>query len=77
MTTLDNTLRHGEMMYALGHAYGASDARSAVMNALFTARYRLLSEDEVNAVIDTVDAIIKKSMDEHSAIWHERADAIS
>ena len=77
MTNIDNTLRHGEMMYALGHAYGASDARSAVMDALFTARYRLLTEDEVNAVIDTVDAIIKKSMDEHSAIWHERADAIS
>ena len=77
MTNIDNTLRHGEMMYALGHGFGASDARSAMMNALFTARYRTLSEDEVNAVIDTVDAIIKKSMDEHSAIFHERADALS
>lgn len=77
MSTLDNTLRHGEMMYALGHAYGASDARSAVLSALFTARYRALTEDEVNAVIDAMDALYKKSMDEHSAIWHERADAIS
>ena len=77
MTNIDNTLRHGEMMYALGHGFGASDARSAMMNALFTARYRTLSEDEVNAVIATVDAIIKKSMDEHSVIFHERADALS
>lgn len=77
MTNIENTLRHGEMMYALGHGFGAADARSAMMNALFTARYRLLSEDEVDAVIATVDAIIKKSMDEHTAIFHERADALS
>jgi hypothetical protein len=77
MTTLDNTLRHGEMMYALGHGFGASDARTAMMNALFTAQYRTLTEDEVQKVIATVDAIIKKSMDEHSAIFHERADALS
>ena len=77
MSDINQTLRHGEMMYALGHGFGASDARSAMMNALFTAKYRTLSEDEVNAVIDAVDAIIKKSMDEHSAIWHERAEAIA
>jgi hypothetical protein len=77
MNTLDNTLRHGEMMYALGHGFGASDARSAMMNALFTAQYRTLSEDEINAVIATVDAIIKKSMDAHSEIFHERADILS
>lgn len=77
MTNIDNTLRHGEMMYELGLGFGASDARSAVLNALFTARYRTLTEDEVNAVIDEMDAIIKKHMDAHSAIWHERAGAIS
>lgn len=77
MSDINNTLRHGEMMLALGRGFGASDARSAMLNALFTARYRTLSEDEVNAVIDAVDAIIKRGMDEHSAIWHERADAIA
>jgi hypothetical protein len=77
MTDINNTLRHGEMMYALGHGFGASDARSAMMNALFTAQYRTLTEDEISAVIGTVDAIIKKSMDEHSALFHQRADALS
>lgn len=77
MTNIDNTLRHGEMMLALGRSFGASDARSAVLSALFTARYRTLSEDEVNAVIDAVDAIIVKYQDEYSAIWNERASALS
>lgn len=73
MSDINTTLRHGDMMYALGHGYGAVEARSAVLNALFTAQYRTLSEDEINAVIATVDAIIKKSLDEHSAIFHALA----
>lgn len=77
MSTIDNTLRHGDMMSALGRALGAGDARSAMLNALFTARYRTLTEDEVNAVIDTVDAIIHENMEAYSAIWNERATAIS
>lgn len=77
MTNIDNTLRHGDMMAALGRALGAGDARTAVLSALFTARYRLLSEDEVNAVIDAVDAIIHENMEAYSAIWNERATALS
>jgi hypothetical protein len=77
MTNADNTIRHGEMMYELGRSFGASDARSAVLNALYTAQYRTLTEDEINAVVDAVDAIAKTALDAHSAIWHERADALS
>ena len=77
MTNTNNTLRHGEMMYELGRAFGADDARSAVLNALYTAQYRTLTEDEINAVIATVNAIYTTAMDAHSAIFHERVDALS
>lgn len=77
MTNANNSIRHGDMMLALGRSFGASDARSAVMRALFTATYRVLTKDEVDAVLDEVDAISKRGMDEHTAIWRERANTLS
>lgn len=77
MSNNDRTIRHGEMMYELGQAFGAGDARSLMLNALHTAKYRTLSEDEINAVIASVDALIKKHTEDYQAIWDERIDALS
>lgn len=77
MSDIDNTLRHGEMMLALGRSFGASEARSAVLSTLFQAQYRPLTEDEVQTVIAEMDAIITKYQDEHTAYWLERAEAIA
>jgi hypothetical protein len=77
MTNANNSIRHGEMMYELGRAFGADDARCAVLNALFTAKHRTLTEDEINAVIAKMDVIYKTAMDEYMAIFHERARALA
>jgi hypothetical protein len=77
MTNANNSIRHGEMMYELGRAFGADDARSAVLHALFTAKHRTLTEDEINAVIAKMDVIYKTAMDEYMAIFNERASALA
>jgi hypothetical protein len=76
MTNANNSIRHGEMMYELGRAFGADDARSAVLHALFTAKHRTLTEDEINAAIAKMDAVYKTAMGKYLAIYEERADAL-
>jgi hypothetical protein len=57
---IERTLSHGELMAELGMALGATEARSAVLNILFTARYRTLTETEVREMVETLDAISDK-----------------
>lgn len=77
MTNANHTTRHGEMMHLLGRAFGADDARSAALHALFTAKHRTLTEDEINAAIAKMDAVYKTAMDEYMAIYEERAKALA
>lgn len=60
---IKETLSHGELMAQLGIALGARKARSAVLNILFTAKYRALTETEIRETIEMLDAIA----DEHEA----------
>lgn len=57
---IKETLSHGELMAQLGMALGAREARSAVLNALYTAKYRALTETEIRETIATLDAIADK-----------------
>ena len=57
---IKETLSHGELMAELGMALGAREARSAVLDALYTAKYRPLTETEIRETIARLDAIADK-----------------
>lgn len=64
---IEQTLSHGELMAELGMALGALEARSAVLNALYSAKYRALTDEEISETIATLDAIAEK----HQAKYEE------
>jgi len=64
---IERTLSHGELMSELGMALGALEARSAVLNALYSAKYRALTDEEIRETIATLDAIA----DKHQAKYDE------
>jgi hypothetical protein len=64
---IEQTLSHGELMAELGMALGVHKARSAVLNALYSAKYRALTEAEISETLDALNAIA----DKHQANYDE------